>query len=198
MRCVGVLEVCKEFARTWSVDMRRRVAVVHPSCRLPGHVQGALGRLAETSHASTLFVLTCTRRAALDSRIVSRALIVNVPSCSSIIIGNSLSVSLPAKTVASALTAGRTTCAAAAVWTLARIARRQQQQQKKKKPAGETADDGSDASCEFLTEFAKIDHSCALVRSMGGDLSSARSLVGQAFVLLADKALDDKRPRIEE
>ena len=79
-RCAGVFEVIKEFANSWAVDMKRRIAILHLACRLPAQYQGALRKLAEDSHASTLFVLTSTRPFSLDHGIHSRAVFVPIPA----------------------------------------------------------------------------------------------------------------------
>jgi len=175
MRCVGVLEVCKEFAGRWGVDMRRRTAVVHLACRLPAHVQSALGRLAEASHASSLFVLTCAHRSALDARIVSRATLIHVPSAPC----PTPSLSLPAKTVASSLASGRTTAAGAAAWMLERLA------------SSRRREDDADrrlVAAQALGQLADMEHALARVRALGGDLQVGRALLAEAFVAVAETA----------
>mgnify|MGYP002139093088 CR=1 FL=1 len=78
-RCTGVLEVVKDFAQTWGVDMKRRIAILHLACRMPKHHQGALRKLVEDHHASTLLVITTTRPFALDHGLHSRGVYVPIP-----------------------------------------------------------------------------------------------------------------------
>lgn len=78
-RCAGVLEVVKEFASAWCVDMRRRIIIIHLACRLPKPYQGALRKIIEDFHASTLMVLTATRPFSLDHGLHSRGVFVPVP-----------------------------------------------------------------------------------------------------------------------
>jgi hypothetical protein len=170
-----VLEVCKEFAGRWGVDMRRRTAVVHLACRLPAHVQSALGRLAEASHASSLFVLTCAHRSALDARIISRATLIHVPSA----LCPTPSLSLPAKTVASSLATGRTTAAGAAAWMLERLASSRRR---------EDAADQCLVTAQALGQLANMEHALARVRALGGDLQAGRALIAEAFVAVAETA----------
>ena len=78
-RCAGVMEVVKEFSSSWCVDMKRRIIILHLACRLPKHHQGALRKIAEDSHASTLVVLTALRPLSLDHGIFSRGVYVPIP-----------------------------------------------------------------------------------------------------------------------
>jgi hypothetical protein len=178
MRCVGVLKVCKDFSGRWGVDMRRRTAVVHLACRLPAHVQSALGRLAEASYASSLFVLTCEHRSALDARIVSRATLIHVPSAPC----PTPSLSLPAKTVASSLVSGQTTAAGAATWLLERLA------SSRRRDREEDAADLSLVAARALGQLADMEHALARLRALGGDLQAGRALVAEAFVAAAETA----------
>ena len=77
-RCAGVFKVAKEFANTWSVDMKRRICILHQACRMPSQYQRALMKLSEDSHASTLFVLTSTRPFSLNHGFQSRAVFVPI------------------------------------------------------------------------------------------------------------------------
>lgn len=77
-RCAGAVEVMKEFASSWGVDMKRRIVVVHLACRLPRQCLGAIRRLSEVHHESTLFVLTFSRPSAIDLGWLSRAVVLPV------------------------------------------------------------------------------------------------------------------------
>lgn len=78
-RCAGVVEVCKQAARRWTVDMRRRIIVIHMVCRMPLNAQISLSKVVEDNMSSTLFVLTSEAPASIDSRLSSRALLCRVP-----------------------------------------------------------------------------------------------------------------------
>lgn len=142
-RCAGVFEVIKEFAISWGVDMKRRIAILHQACRLPVQYQGALRKLAEDSHASTLFVLTSTKPFSLDHGIHSRAVFVPIPI-----------ESMPSPASFDPLgTALR----------LLSISNTNPFSKKDSYP-----------HVDALDACARVDHSVALVRSLGGDLVAAR------------------------
>jgi hypothetical protein len=77
-RCAGVVEVCKQAARP-TVDMRRRIIVIHMVCRMPLNAQISLSKVVEDNLSSTLFVLTSEAPASIDSRLSSRAVLCRVP-----------------------------------------------------------------------------------------------------------------------
>ena len=153
-RCAGVIEVCKEFAGQWGVDMRRRIAIVHLACRLPRQCQGALRKLAEDAHASTLFVLTCTRPAALDQGFASRAFFAPVrdPALSS-----------------SASGARRRGPASTPLDFLLRL------MPPSDNPPSRTASCLVQDPAALVSACAEADYAVALVRARGGDVVAARA-----------------------
>lgn len=140
-RCAGVFEVIKYFANSWGVDMKRRIVILHLACRMPEQYQGALRKLAEDSHASTLFVLTSTRPFSLDHGIHSRAVYVPIPN-------DSPPVTNTFDPLATAL--------------------------KMLSVSNSNASNASNAH-DILHACATIDHSVARIRSLGGDIVSART-----------------------
>jgi hypothetical protein len=170
MRCIGVLEVCKEFASRYGVGgSRRRAAIVHMACRLPPLIHAAIGRLAETSSGTTLFVLTCTKRGALDRRLVSRGTFLHVPNALS-----RLSLAGTYGTVgavATALAAGKVTSSEATQWLL-------------EAAASDDASDDASAS-GIVSELARADHLASLVKGYGGRGEEAQDALADAFRKIA-------------
>jgi hypothetical protein len=78
VRCSGAIHVIKEFTKQWGIGMKRRVVVVHAICRLPRQCHGSLRRICETSHFSTLLVMTCSYPYAIDPGWMGRAVFVRV------------------------------------------------------------------------------------------------------------------------
>ena len=73
----AVLEFCKTTASSMTIEMGRRVIVLHGACRLSRQLQHALQKIVEAATCSALFVLTCRGAGAVDASLASRAVAVN-------------------------------------------------------------------------------------------------------------------------
>lgn len=144
-RCAGAVEVMKEFASSWGVDMKRRILVVHLACRLPRQCLGAIRRLSEVHHESTLFVLTFSRPSAVDSGWLSRAVVVPVRPVVPVVASSILSVKSKGKK------GSKTT-----------------------EETDLSTEDETELLCRKVHAMALADASLARLRARGGDLLAAR------------------------